>query len=92
MERGLLLVLMVWLGVMMACGQKVPYMVKIEEDTYMDNTEMSIEAWIEYDWDISKQYGEDSPERRAVVPDNRVFRSLYGKDYEAIKKYLELWI
>ncbi|MBO4751854.1 MAG: hypothetical protein J5526_03775 [Bacteroidales bacterium] len=90
MKRGLLLVLMVWLGVMMACGQKVPYMVKIEEDTYMDNTEMSIEAWIEYDWDISKQYGEDSPERRAVVPDNRVFRSLYGKDYEAIKKYLEL--
>ena len=88
MKRFVMLVLLAAVGVVYGYGQKVPYMVKIEEDTYMDNTEMSIEAWIEYDWDISKQYGEDSPERRAVVPDNRVFRSLYGKDYEAIKKYL----
>ena len=71
-------------------AQKVPFMVKITDDTYMDYAEMSIEGWLEYDWDVSKQYGEDSPERMAVVPDNKVFRSLYGKDYEAVKKYLKL--
>lgn len=65
-------------------------MVKIADDTYMDYAEMSIDAWLEYDWDVSKQYGADSPERLAIVPDANVFRSLYGKDYEDVKKYLQL--
>lgn len=90
MKRFVMLVLLAAVGVVYGYGQKVPYMVKIEEDTYMDVAEMSIESWIEYDWDISKQYGEDSKERRALVPNSKVFRSLYGKDYEAIKKFIEL--
>ena len=56
----------------------------------MDIAEVSIEMWIEYDWDISNQYGTNSPERRALLPDNKVFRSLYGKDYEAVRKFVAL--
>ena len=90
MKKTLLYVLAIVVAMDQASAQKVPYMVKIEEDTYMDVAEMSIEAWIEYDFDISNQYGVDSPERRALLPQRKVFMSLYDKDYEAIRKYVGL--
>lgn len=85
----MMFLLMVVCG-LMACAQKVPNMVKIEEDTYMDDAEVGIEWWIEYDEDVAKRSGADSPERLAVAPDDKVFRSLYGKSYESIKKDDEL--
>ena len=90
MKQLLLLITFAAASLLPLQAQKVPFMVKIADDTYMDYAEMSIEGWLEYDWDVSKQYGADSPERLAIVPDANVFRSLYGKDYEDIKKYLEL--
>lgn len=90
MKQLLLLITLAAANVLSIHAQKVPFMVKIADDTYMDYAEVSIESWLEYDWDMSKQYGADSPERLAVVPDGKAFRSLYGKDYEAVKTYLEL--
>lgn len=90
MKQFILSITLAAASVLSLHAQKVPYMVKIDAGTYMDYAEISIESWIEYDWDISKQYGADSPERLAVVPDANVFRSLYGKDYEAVKKHLEV--
>lgn len=90
MKKILLFFVLVAISIVAAYAQKVPYMVKIEEDTYMDIAEVSIEMWIEYDFDISNQYGTNSPERRALLPNHKVFMSLYGKEYEAVRKFVAL--
>lgn len=71
-------------------GQRIPYMAKIADGVYIDVAEVSIEAWLEYDWDISNRYGANSPQRQAIVPDSLVFSTIYGCTYENVKHHVSL--
>ena len=73
-----------------AIGQRIPYMAKIANGVYIDVAEVSIEAWLEYDWDISNRYGAGSPQRQALLPDSSAFTALYGCGYERVKHQVAL--
>ena len=66
LKRLALLLGAIAVSTVFAFGQRIPYMAKIADGVYIDVAEVSIEAWLEYDWDISNRYGAGSPQRQAL--------------------------
>ncbi len=62
-------------------AQKIPYMSLIDnkEMRYMDNTEISINAWREYQYDTRRKYGENSKEFISTIFDTIIFDKYYNK-------------
>lgn len=89
MKKALLFTLLV-VSTVFAFGQRIPYMAKVADGVYIDVAEVSIEAWLEYDWDISNRYGAGSPQRQALLPDSSAFTALYGYGYERVKHQVSL--
>lgn len=50
-----------------------PGTVRINDTLYADKTEISNFSWWEYEFWIKTKYGENSPEHKAVIPDNTVW-------------------
>ncbi|MCK9163083.1 MAG: hypothetical protein WCR29_07815 [Bacteroidales bacterium] len=80
------------IGNISANAQRIPYMSLIDnkEMKYMDNAEISIDAWREYQYLMKKTYGQDSKEFLSTIFDSIVFDKYYGN----LLKYSpnELWI
>ena len=64
-------------------AQKIPYMTKIDskEMKYIDNTEVSISDWREYEFDIKNRFGSNSQEFLSTIPDTALFRRYYNYSY-----------
>ncbi len=69
------------LGNMSAEAQNIPYMSLIDsqEMKYMDNAEISIDAWREYQYYTKNKYGEDSKEFASTIFDTVVFKLHYNQ-------------
>jgi hypothetical protein len=50
-----------------------------KEMKYMDNTEISIDAWREYQYDTRRKYGENSKEFISTIFDTIMFDKYYNK-------------
>jgi len=89
---GLLLFNIILLSNISAIAQKIPYMSLIDnkEMRYMDNTEISIGAWIEYQYDTRRKYGENSKEFISTIFDTIMFDKYYNKYfyYSPTKLYI----
>ncbi len=68
-------------------AQNIPYMTKIdnEELKYIDNSEISIIDWIEYEFAIKNRFGANSPEFISVIPDTAFFNKHYNFSYISAK-------
>lgn len=69
------------IGNMSAEAQKIPYMSLIDsqEMKYMDNAEVSIDAWREYQYYTKNKYGENSKEFASTIFDTVIFKKHYNK-------------
>lgn len=69
-------------------AQNIPYMTLIdrEEMKYMDNSEISIADWNEYEFDMKNRFGADSPEFLSTIPDTLFFRKWYMYSYISAAK------
>ncbi|MFA6201067.1 MAG: SUMF1/EgtB/PvdO family nonheme iron enzyme [Bacteroidales bacterium] len=78
---GLLLFNILLLSNTSAIAQKIPYMSLIDnkEMRYMDNTEISIDNWREYQYDIRRKYGENSKEFISTIFDTIMFDKYYNQ-------------
>lgn len=67
----------------MTNAQELYNMTKIDKATnkYIDNNEITILSWREYESFIAKEYGAKSIEHRAVLPDSATFRNCYKHCY-----------
>jgi len=52
-----------------------------EEMSYMDNSEVTIADWQEYEFDMRNRFGADSPEFLSAIPDTLFFRKWYNHSY-----------
>lgn len=68
-------------------AQKIPYMTQIdnEELKYIDNSEISIIDWIEYEFAVKNRFGANSPEFLSVIPDTAFFKKHYNFSYISAK-------
>lgn len=82
---GLLLLTFLFLFSPNSFSQKIPYMSLIDskEMKYMDNAELSIEGWREYQYDTKNKYGESSKKFLSTMFDTVIF----GKYYNRFFKY-----
>lgn len=66
-----------------AIAQKIPYMSLIDnkEMKYIDNAEISILAWKEYEYDMKNKYGINSIEFISTIPDTILFKKYYNHAY-----------
>jgi len=64
-------------------AQKIPYMTQIDNKgiKYIDNTEVSIQNWKEYEFDIRNRFGANSPKLLSTIPDTALFRKYYNYSY-----------
>lgn len=78
---GLLFFSFLFLSNTHAFSQRVPYMSLIDktEMKYMDNAELSIESWREYQYDTKRKYGENSKEFLSTVFDTVIFEKYYNQ-------------
>lgn len=70
-------------GTNFAVAQKIPYMMLIDskEMKHIDNSEISIQSWREYEAYLVNRYGADSEEARLAFPDTAPFRKHYTYAY-----------
>lgn len=64
------------LSAFMPLAQKTfipPGTVKINDSLFIDNTELTNMAWLEYEMDTRQKYGASSPQHLAVLPDSTVW-------------------
>ena len=64
-------------------AQKIPYMTQIDskEMKYIDNTEVSISDWREYEFDMKNRFGSNSQEFLSTIPDTALFRRYYNYSF-----------
>lgn len=81
--RGFVILLFMIFGIgnISVEAQSIPYMSLIDsqEMKYMDNAEVSIDAWREYQYYIKNKYGEDSKEFASTIFDTVIFNNHYNK-------------
>lgn len=80
---GILLFSFLLLTTKLVVAQQIAYMTLIDskEMKYIDNVEISIKEWQEYEADIKNKYGDKSTEFIATLPDTAMFKKYYNYSY-----------
>ncbi len=58
-----------------------PGTVKLDSDKYIDRTEITNRAWIEYMIHVKQEFGVYSNEYKFTIPDNAVWKEVYQTDF-----------
>ena len=58
-----------------------PGTVKLDSDKYIDQTEITNRAWIEYMIHVKQEFGVNSNEYKSILPDNAVWKNVYLTDF-----------
>jgi hypothetical protein len=67
---------------------EVPGVEQIDEQLYMDRTEVTNFHWLEYLFWAKRIYGQDSPEYQAILPDT----SLWNAESDKLKGYTDFYL